>query len=216
MFTNYEERIMAKKCKYHPGDRFNGWTLVSFTNGKWSAKCDCGIEAFVFIDGLTSGRSTRCRKCYGKSQSLKQILEIGPSTYTAEYNIWQSMKSRCNNPNNHAFKRYGGRGISVIHRWLEFKNFLEDMGPRPTDDLSLDRIDVDGNYCPENCRWATRTEQSRNTRKAKNSLFNRSILDVSEESGIPYSTLRFRLRSGWSAERAISTPVRAKKHPVNI
>lgn len=88
-----------------------------------------------------------------------------------EYNIWGAMKQRCYNPNNKAYQDYGGRGITVCDRWKNsFKNFLDDMGPRPSKDHSIDRIDVNGNYCKENCRWADRTIQARNQRIRKTSI----------------------------------------------
>lgn len=97
------------------------------------------------------------------------------SNHKKEYNVWAQMKDRCYNKNNIAYSKYGGRGICVCSRWTEkpygFKNFLEDMGERPEEKTpggkyvySLDRIDVDGGYCPENCRWATQSEQMHNRR----------------------------------------------------
>lgn len=82
--------------------------------------------------------------------------------FKKEYNSWRAMKERCDNKKYHAYNRYGGRGIRYCERWKDFANFLHDMGRKPTPKHSLDRIDNDGDYCPENCRWATQTEQVRN------------------------------------------------------
>ena len=123
------------------------------------------------------------------------------------------MKQRCNNPETPNYKDYGGRGIKVCSRWLEsFENFYEDMGDCPKG-MSIDRKDNDGDYCPENCRWATRKEQMNNTRKNRllnfmgNSL---TLSNVSEISGIFSPTIRARIdRLGWSEEKASLTKVRA-------
>lgn len=124
-----------------------------------------------------------------------------------EYRAWANMKHRCCNPAANGFSNYGGRGITVCERWVEsFEAFLADMGPRPSPKYSLDRIDNAGNYEPQNCRWATATEQSRNRRGTANIPFDGrlvTVTELSEITGTPEHLLRNRLRRGWPLERAI-------------
>ena len=94
-----------------------------------------------------------------------------------EYSIWAIMKNRCFNKNSKRYKDYGGRGVSVCDRWLDFNNFYEDMGKRP-DGMSIDRINNDGNYEPLNCRWATPEQQANNKRKTKHFLYNGDTLTI--------------------------------------
>jgi hypothetical protein len=113
------------------------------------------------------------------------------------------MRQRCGNPRHPAWDDYGGRGIKVCDRWDRFENFLADMGERPAG-TSLERIDNSRGYEPGNCRWATRTDQNRNTRASHNLTYDgqeRSIAEWSEVTGIPYRTIMSRLRYGWSADR---------------
>lgn len=136
-----------------------------------------------------------------------------------EYYSWAQMKTRCNNPNYREYSLYGGRGIKVCERWLNsFENFLEDMGSRPQN-YSLDRIDVEGNYTPSNCKWSSRFEQARNKRTSLNYDFKgkkRNLKDISHITGIAYSALYFRvITQGWDLERAFNTPSRKKKSTVS-
>jgi len=126
------------------------------------------------------------------------------------YLSWRAMNWRCHKPDHHNYRNYGGRGIVVCDRWRTFANFLADMGQRP-EGSSIDRIDPDGNYEPNNCRWATNLEQRRNKRNAHRITLNGRqmyLAEVAAEYGLSCDALRSRLNIGWSIERAISTPVR--------
>ena len=127
---------------------------------------------------------------------------------TRLYNIWSSMKSRCLNENDPAYKDYGARGIHVCDRWMDFSLFREDMGERPPG-MSLDRIDNDKGYSPENCRWANRSTQNRNRRDRRMVTHNgRSMLiaDWAKETGLSVSTIWARISKGWDEALAVSTP----------
>jgi hypothetical protein len=132
--------------------------------------------------------------------------------YPAEYAAYHSMKWRCK-PNG-GLANYGGRGIRVCDRWLEsFDNFLADMGQRPSKSHSIERLNNDGNYEPENCVWATRHEQSRNKRSnvfVRRDGESRIVSDWLAESKISHATYTRRMASGWDLDRALSTPPRLK------
>ncbi len=125
--------------------------------------CDCGAAHTARAHTLKNGSSTSCG-CVRLALLRRRWLRHG-KTQTPEFYVWRSMKQRCTNPKHRAFKNYGGRGIKVCDRWLNsFEAFLNDMGARPSPELQLDRVNNDGDYTPENCRWATASEQSRNRR----------------------------------------------------
>jgi hypothetical protein len=118
------------------------------------------------------------------------------------------MRKRCFDPSNKRFAHYGGRGIRVCKRWKTFEHFFVDMGPRPSPEHSLDRIDNDGHYSPDNCRWATRLEQANNktaTHWISHDGRTQSLASWARETGIGFSTIRYRLNSGWPASRALET-----------
>jgi hypothetical protein len=147
---------------------------------------------------------------YWKFQpGCKHLVTHGQSK-TPTWRTWAGMRNRCNNPNNQKYPAYGGKGIKVCERWGSFENFVADMGERPSPKHSIDRIDNTGHYTPENCRWATPTEQANNKSTNRCVTFLGESLTVAEWSrrtGIPYFTLMYRIKAGWSAERALTEPV---------
>lgn len=130
--------------------------------------------------------------------------------YKKEYSAWVAMKTRCYNANCESFKHYGGRGIQVCDRWINsFLNFLDDMGVAPSKSHSIDRVDVNGDYCPGNCRWATIYVQSNNKTVNKRLMLNGTTLTVSEWSSrinVNPDTISRRLKNGWSVEKTLTTP----------
>lgn len=130
------------------------------------------------------------------------------------YNAWKTMWQRCNNNLNSRYVHYGGRGIQVCSQWDSFENFLKDMGERPTQKHSIDRIDNNGNYEPSNCRWATQSEQLRNNRRTILIIHKGSTLcvkDWASKQGIHDTRILWRISKGWSIEDALEKPVRAIK-----
>lgn len=189
------------------GRQFGKWTVVGEVVGHhpkkvayWLCRCECGTEKIVRGSALTGGRTHGCKPCSKRQHGMTGI---------PEYVTWQRMNDRCHNPKCLDFPEYGGRGITICDRWRDFAAFYADMGPRPTPAHSIDRIDNALGYCPENCRWATPTEQARNRSYVRLLTFQGTtlcLMDWAAKIGIGVSGLHNRLAKGWSLERALTTP----------
>lgn len=166
---------------------------------KYLCKCDCGNEKIIVGTSMRNG-STRSCGCLISEETARRAKIHGQSN-TRLYKIWSGMIERCINPNRNEYMYYGGRGINVCNEWLnDFKSFYEwAMSHGYSDDLSIDRIDVNGNYCPENCRWATPKEQSDNTRKTVHITVNgvtKNATDWAKTIGVGRSTISRHVKKG--------------------
>lgn len=198
------------------GHKFNRWTVIcrventKLGQARWLCRCDCGNERQITSATIRQGFSKSCG-CLKSELTLARNKKHGHSRIgwqSPTYRSWAAMRGRCENPKNSHFAGYGGRGIKVCARWAEFVNFLADMGEKP-EGLSIDRIDVNGNYEPGNCRWATNQQQARNKRNNRFVTANGKTQTVAEwcrETGINASTYDCRVRAGWTKEDAATTP----------
>jgi hypothetical protein len=158
------------------GKRFGRWKVLGVFPGhyrpgkaRWVCRCNCGTLRIVIGTDLRRGKSKSCG-CLQREKLSRRRTTHGHTCNGKRshiYQRWQAMLQRCFNPNNAAYSNYGGRGISVCDEWLSFESFFADMGEPPAPDLTIDRIDSDGNYEPGNCQWATRAEQTFNRRPRK-------------------------------------------------
>ena len=180
---------------------------------QWNCCCECGNEKVIRGDSLRYGITTSCG-CQNP-YTFKHGLSFSP-----EYKIWDSMCQRCHNPNNQKYKDYGARGIEVCEEWLEsFEVFYRDMGPRPSEDHSIDRRDNDKGYCKENCRWATKEEQTNNTRTNINIAYQgktQTLMQWSQELGFDYHNVKYRIRNGMLFEVAIQIDKIAKNSQLTL
>lgn len=133
---------------------------------RFECKCDCGKSIRIFLPQLSGKRLIQSCGCIKGEKIAARNRTHGLAGKIPEYNVWQGMKSRCRNKKNGDYPNYGGRGISICERWSDFSVFYRDMGSRPSAAHSIDRIDVNGNYEPGNCRWATAKVQRMNQRRA--------------------------------------------------
>jgi len=170
----------------------------------WACRCSCGKTKNILANSLVSGKTKSCG-CFQKEQARKLSTTHGMRGHPL-YTTWALMKSRCNKKNNADYGNYGERGVSVCREWKDFSVFVKDVGERPNG-TSLDRIDNDGNYCPENVRWATQKQQCRNSRSNRMLTFNGETMCVAEwaeklgvSSGLIYDRLN---KLGWSTKRAL-------------
>lgn len=196
------------------GQRFGKLVVMRFSHSQrsamWECMCDCGNSTIVKCGNLRSGNTTSCG-CVQRA-AIGAVRRTHGKSRTREFRIYMAMKHRCENPNSPAYANYGGRGIRVAPEWRhDFAAFLAHLGPRPSKKHSLDRIDVNGNYEPGNVRWATRTEQARNTRANRFLTYNgrtMTLVEWGETTGLGRQVIEARLRYGWSLERALTVPKR--------
>lgn len=192
------------------GQQFGKLLVVGYagrdTLTRWVCKCDCGTLCVKSMNALKAYPVNHC----GCSRPHKRARPEFRShkVDVPEFRVWMSMKERCGNPKLGAYQNYGGRGISVCLRWLEsFDNFLADLGPRLSDQHSLERVDNNGNYEPSNCVWATRSEQNNNRRNNRLITLNgdtKTLTQWCKERHISFNKVNGRLRIGWSAEKALT------------
>lgn len=207
-----------KKLKIEPGDRFGKWTIIEevpskIISGKprrmFKCQCDCGNTKEVQLACLRNKHSTSCG-CEQKKRASEAQIKHGLCDKHPLYNVWKNIKKRCNYPNAQEYDNYGGRGIMICNEWSnDFKNFYNwAINNGWASGLSIDRIDNDGNYCPENCRWATAKIQMNNTTKNHNINYQDKVFTLAtlaEHLNIPYNIVRYRIsRCNWTVERLIN------------
>lgn len=183
---------------------------------RWLCECECGNEKIIHQGALMSGHTRSCG-CLRKEELIERSTKHN-RCHTRLYNIYAGMKQRCYNENEAAYKNYGGRGIIIGDDWMGddgFEHFYDwSMSRGYSDDLTIDRIDVNGNYEPDNCRWATSPEQSRNKRTNILLTFNgetKILRDWCKITGIDYSVAKARYHKGWEVERVLFQPVKKLK-----
>lgn len=178
----------------------------------WRCQCDCGTVKSVTGDSLRQGDAHSCG-CNSRKACAEKLIKYGrKSSEIREYRIWQSMKARCKYRNRPCARTYIRNGITVCERWQAFENFMADMGPCPSPEHSIDRIDNSKGYSPENCRWATIAVQARNRGNNRWLTFNgvtKTICDWATELGLDRRVIASRIdRDGWSVEKALTQPLR--------
>lgn len=203
------------------GKKFGRLTAVEYSHsdkyGKafWLCLCDCGNTAIVSGDKLRREKTKSCG-CLQAEKRRMGIHRTHGLSETRLYSIWCNMKARCNNPKVDSFKYYGAKGITVCDSWRKFENFFKWANETGYNDgLTIERIDVNGDYKPENCKWIKPEEQSLNKTNSHHLTISgnkKTIKEWSSESGIKYDTIERRINAyGWSAESAVTVPPYRKR-----
>lgn len=193
------------------GMQFGELTVISLAvdipgkKKKWLCRCSCGNECVVAASNLRSGHSKHCTQCGYKLTAQKETKH--GETGTRLYGVWNAMKTRCQNPNTKEYRDYGARGISVCDEWQDSATFFE-WAKRSgyNENLEIDRIDTNGNYCPENCRWVPRIENANNKRNNKFITYGEETKTLAEWAryyGVNYKNLSRNILKGYSLPDAV-------------
>lgn len=204
--------------------KYGRWTVLGFHGrdhrGKdlWDCVCDCGTHKVVRGDQLQCGATRSCG-CLSREVAVETARKTGKANAkhggekTRLYRVWRKMIDRCHNPHHIAYASYGGRGIGVCAAWRHDFSAFRDwaLAHGYADNLSIDRINNDGGYAPENCRWASPAEQARNRRNNKK-IDGRCIADWAKGAAVTVSAIHRRLRKGWTIRQAVATPAGEAPH----
>ena len=198
--------------KDEAGKRYSKLTVVSFAGviGRYATflcRCDCGNETIVRGSDLRTGNTKSCGKCKKERHGMSR---------SRLYNIWIHIKMRTQNPSTTFFEDYGGRGISVCEEWANSFSSFSDWAKSSgySDDLTIERIDVNGNYCPDNCKWIPIKDQANNRRTTVNITFNGKTMNLTQWAdhlGMNRGTLQTRYKNGWSVEDMLTREVRTRR-----
>jgi hypothetical protein len=214
----YESTIRSPRTQDLTGQSFDRLTVLCLAGYRrqhayWTCECICGATKDIAARHLLSRKIGSCTCLRREVTTLRKTIH--GKSHTSEWIVWVGMIHRCEDPKHPDYARYGGRGITVYAPWHDFRVFYADMGPRPSPRHSIDRYpDNNGAYHPENCRWATTKEQSRNTRANRMLTLHgitQCLQDWALQTGMDHKTIGDRLDRGWSEERALLTPPRRNR-----
>lgn len=187
-------------------------SVSSGGNMIWQCVCDCGVRVSVRAGNLVSGNTKSCgclKKEFASSAFKTHGLTVGGNK-SAEYKVWQGIRRRCNNRNDATFRNYGAKGITISKEWDSFETFINDMGVRPSSLHSIERINNGLGYNKDNCKWATKKEQARNTSSNRNitidGKFYSTLTEAVEVYRLNCEMIKKRLLIGWDVEDAFKLP----------
>lgn len=195
------------------GQRYGNLTVISRSENKgkaiyWNCICDCGNKCIIRGSHMREGRTFSCQKCGRQRQSMATSKKYERNGNL--YHVWVAMKQRCFNPRSQEYYNYGGRGITVCDEWFDYVNFYEWARGKYEPGLTIDRIDVNGNYEPSNCRFVPQSIQNVNRRNNRYVTYNgetKAASEMAKKYGFRPSVLYKRLKTGWTIERALTEPL---------